>query len=386
MWASALYYPYMRVRDTDWLKVAALYWDSMHRFQPHGYDLRDTADGRAFAEAGFLRQLDPSPYARDVALELLGFMRANRQALQRRFSVHNLEPSPAIGRRWGFEGPGWGDSHLGWIHGSKMSYSFAGALADSGLAHIGRGHDAQWVGVHPTLAAAYMLALTSACAAHDQLEPVTDEPVSHLSPASGVESAMRLLSDDAELASYREYGVDTTAGFAMLAIESVVPRDLGAISVERILAIRDKLTEELGTFREFVASQQQELERLASIRADSVRTEALATHLDKEIKRRVERLDRGLRSLGYDTARSLLTTQTVTPPVLAVAGANLADAPPAVATVGAVGLLVGTAWWQLVKNREQQLRASPTGYLLAVKRALKARTVTDRMAKLLRKA
>ena len=34
MWAGALYYPYMRVRDKDWLKAAVLYWDSMRRFQP----------------------------------------------------------------------------------------------------------------------------------------------------------------------------------------------------------------------------------------------------------------------------------------------------------------------------------------------------------------
>jgi hypothetical protein len=385
MWAGALYYPFMRVRNIDWLKVAALYWDSMYRFRPRGYDLRDSVDGRTFAEAGFLRQLDPAPYATDVARDLLNFMRENRPALQRRFRVDSVAASSVEEPRWGTQGPKGNHAGLGWIHASKMSYAFVGALAEFGLARQGRGNDDQWVGVHPTLAGAYMMALSGACAVHDKLEPVTDEPAVRLSPTLGIDSAMRLLGDDASPVSNREHGADATARFAMLAIESVVPRDLGAISAERILALRETLGEELGAFREFVASQQGELDRLAQIRTDSLRAEALATHLDKEINQRIQRLDRGLRSLGYDTVRSLLTTQTIAPPALAVAGANFADAPPAVATAGGIGLLVGTAWWQLVKDREERLRASPTGYLLGVKRALRARTVTGRMAKLLQR-
>lgn len=58
-WAGALYYPFMRVRDTAWLKAAVLYWDSLYRFQPHGYDLRETEDTKALVEADFLRSLNP---------------------------------------------------------------------------------------------------------------------------------------------------------------------------------------------------------------------------------------------------------------------------------------------------------------------------------------
>ena len=46
MWAGALYYPYMRIRDEDWLKASALYWDSLRRFKPTSYRLRDSLVGK----------------------------------------------------------------------------------------------------------------------------------------------------------------------------------------------------------------------------------------------------------------------------------------------------------------------------------------------------
>jgi hypothetical protein len=385
MWAGALYYPYMRVRDPDWLKAAALYWDSMRRFQPRGYQLRETAGSRLFVEAGFLISKDPEPYAIDVTQDLLEFMREHTDTLRRRFNVHRVSVL-AAGPGWGTEGPSRGHKGLGWIHASKMRAEFSGFLADEGLAQIGRGEDSQWVGLHPTVAAAYMLALVGACVEQDQLEPVTDNPNSRLSPTRGVEAAMRLLADDTVDPPGPGHGGEDGAGLAMLAIESVMPRDLASVSVERILTTKDDLGEELATFRNFIADQQPELERLAGIRSLDIRAEAFAAHLNTQVKEPLKRLERGLRLQGFDTVRSLLTVQTVAPPAVLAYAADHADVPPVVTAVGAVGLVVGTAWWQLDRDRKQRVRESPVGYLLSVKRALKARTVTERMAKLLRRA
>ena len=52
-----VYYPYMRIRDESWLKMSALYWDSMRRFKPTRYHLRDSSVGGQFAQAGFLISL-----------------------------------------------------------------------------------------------------------------------------------------------------------------------------------------------------------------------------------------------------------------------------------------------------------------------------------------
>lgn len=44
----------MRIHDEDWLKMSALYWDSMRRIKPAHYHLRDSSVGKQFAQAGFL--------------------------------------------------------------------------------------------------------------------------------------------------------------------------------------------------------------------------------------------------------------------------------------------------------------------------------------------
>ncbi len=79
-------------------------------------------------------------------------------------------------------------------------------------------------------------------------------------------------------------------------------------------------------------------------------------------------------------------SRTFTPPAVVTAVADQTHAPPAVAAVGAVGTLIGSAWWQLAVDRRQLLRESPVGYLLSVKRALKPRTVVERKAELLTRA
>lgn len=78
--------------------------------------------------------------------------------------------------------------------------------------------------------------------------------------------------------------------------------------------------------------------------------------------------------------------QTVTPPAAVAYVADQVHAPPAVAAVGAVSTVIGSAWWQLARDRKQQMRDSPVGYLLSVKRALKPSAIVERKARLLAKA
>jgi hypothetical protein len=385
VWAGALYYPYMRVRDKDWLKAAVLYWDFMRRFQPIDYVLRDSPESERLIEAGFLRSLDPEVYAVGINRDLLEFIRDNVETLRRRFGIRDTQITEA-GPGWGTEGPWRRSKGLGWIHASKMIPELSGFLVDEGLAHIGRGDDHRWVGVHPTVAAAYMLALAGECAGQEQLAPVTDNPSPLLSPTEGVAAAIRLLTDgsvDAHDSRDRRYDV---AGFAMVAIESVMPKDLSAISVDRILDVKDKLEEELATFRMFVAGQQEALQQLARISSRDIRADAFAKHIDTEIKKPLERLERGLNRLRLETIRSLLTMQTLAPPAAVTYISGQAHTPPAVATAGAVGAVIGSAWWQLARERKQQIHESPVGYLLSVKKALKPGIVVQRRARWLAKA
>lgn len=382
MWTGGLYYPYMRVRSQHWLKASALYWDSMRRFQSVGYFLRDSRASMEFSEAGLLKSVHPERYSANVSADLMRFIQANLAMLRDRFSVDAALIEVGASPNWGADGPKYGDKRLGWIHSRKISNEFAHFLVGEGLGEIGRGADVQWVGLHPTVAAAYTLALTSSCAKHEKLEPVTDNPSPFLSPAVGVAAAIRLLASGHPDAHLEEPRYDVP-DFVMLAIESVVPDHLEEIEVDRILEIKNRLQEELTIFKEFVENQRRDLEGLSVIASDEIYAEAFAAHVNSAIRGPLERLERGYKLCKFDTVRSLLTLQTFTPPAAIAEALHLLHTSSVLTAVGGVGVLAGNAWWQLREERRQLIHDSPVGYLLSVKRALTARTAIERKAQLL---
>jgi len=64
---KALYYPYIDIRNSDWLKTAILFWDSVATIVPesieHPYD---TPDSEFLAGIGFLQPFHVSPTERSV--------------------------------------------------------------------------------------------------------------------------------------------------------------------------------------------------------------------------------------------------------------------------------------------------------------------------------
>jgi hypothetical protein len=382
VWEGALYYPYMRIRDENWLKLSALYWDSMRRFKPTRYHLRDSSVGGQFAQAGFLISLDPERYAENVSNELLAFMMQHTETLQRKYSIQAALDTPS-GPGWGTEGPRGRNRNLGWIHSQKIRQGYRNFLIGEGLGQVGRDADDQWVGLHPTMAAAYMLTLVGTCADSEGLNPITDYQAPFLPPTTGVESAIRLLTADTSLFQDLDHPSDDAVNFAIAGIQIVKPRNLGKISVERILDTKNKLEEELTTFRNLVARQQLELKRFASTQSDDIRAEAFTAHLDSEVKKPLERLERGQRLLGFDTVRSLLALQTLTPPAAVLGIEAGTHHGPVVTAIGTTVTLVGSAWWQLKRDRQRQVRESPVGYLLSVKRELGPRTFAERAAQTL---
>jgi hypothetical protein len=59
MQKPALYFPYVHIRDDEWLKAAALYWPSVHRLVPHGYAKHDSVTAQVFMDARILRDEEP---------------------------------------------------------------------------------------------------------------------------------------------------------------------------------------------------------------------------------------------------------------------------------------------------------------------------------------
>ena len=59
MQRPGLYFPFIHVRDDEWLKTAALYWPSVRRLVPRGYSKHDSPTAQTFFDAAILRDETP---------------------------------------------------------------------------------------------------------------------------------------------------------------------------------------------------------------------------------------------------------------------------------------------------------------------------------------
>jgi Family of unknown function (DUF6236) len=397
--APGLYFPYIHIRDEAWLKAAALYWPSVRRLVPAGYVKHDSPTARVFADAGVLQDEHPQ-YLIDNSHELLTGLREHADALVREFSVQRAfneqrhrpdVPQVSVP----FE-----HRALGWIHVTKFPARLVKHLIDLGLARSGRhiplgqlGPDGldlgwaasnrgpEWVGMHPALAGAYMTVLATDVSERAGFQPLTDQTDLRLAtPNADVQAALRLLVGREVRADTDLAQADSTAEYVALALQYAYPAHLDDVSAQRILECRDKLADELATFRQYVASQREEWAQLAGIRVGLRRAEAFACHVQDTAEGPLRKLERGLSLIKLEPTRSLVLTTAFVPP--AVAG--LAVRNPVTGIAVGVAAAMGSAWWQVETIRNQARAASPVGYLLDIRDQLTPKTVTARIRRILR--
>lgn len=387
---AGLYFPFVHIRDDDWLKAAALYWPSVRRLVPRGYAKHDSPTSQAFVEAKILRDEDPRFLLESTTWDLLQTLRENAERLVHRYSLEHAY-ADWDGQQWtDGSGPDAEVPQLGWIHATKFPDHVVDYLSEKGLAQRGRpsenewhrhGPRENWIGLHPALASAYMTALAAQVSQRAHFQPLTDQTDLRIAtPSEDVEAAMQLLlgRDEHEQRppAALTHGVET---YTMLALQHARPANLESIPAEKIVECRENLADELATFREYVAEQQTELANLATIPIEQRKLEAFAEHIEQTVELPLQRLEKGLRLHKLEPTRSLVLTGSFTPP--AVVGA--AEISPAAATaVGAV-VAVGSAWWQVRKIREDARAASPVGYLLDVRDHLTPKTLAARIRKVL---
>jgi hypothetical protein len=207
MQKPALYFPYVHIRDDEWLKAAALYWPSVHRLVPHGYAKHDSATAQVFVDEEILQDEEPGELLGTSELgtsewDLSQALSDNAELLVDQFSVERAR-TDWDGRRWAEAGgPDWELPALGWIHATKFPPDVAKLLSSKGLAARGcremngrdPGHPEDWLGLHPALAGAYMTALAARLSAKAHFEPLTDQADLRIaSPRTDIRAALSLL-------------------------------------------------------------------------------------------------------------------------------------------------------------------------------------------------
>jgi hypothetical protein len=386
-----LYFPYIRVRDDEWLKVAALYWPSVRRLVPSGYSKHDSPTARFFADAGLLEDEDPKDLLIYVTIDLEEMLSENLELLRRDFSVKRALAN--------WDGQPWAERMasdretpaLGWIHATKFPAKTVDSLVNAGLARRGRsvtprhyaGDPEDWIGLHPALANAYMTVLAERLSAQAGFEPLTDQVDLRVATPSGdVEAAMNLLLGRRRLAA--DPVAASMESYVFLALQHARPKNLTSASAKKIVKCRKNLAGELATFRNHVSSMRDELVELAALPIERRRLESFAAHVQQNIELPLQELEKGLRLHKLEPTRSLVLSGSFAPP--AALGAGLAaggvTSPTAAAAAGAV-VAVGGAWWQVSKSRTNAKASSPVGYLLDVRDHLTPKTLTARARKIL---
>lgn len=381
MQEPGLYFPFIHVRDDDWLRGAALYWPWIERLSPDGYRKHDTQTAQEFVEAGVLRDQDPG-WLIDYHLQwdLFEALRRNRRRLQADFSIQRAYQD-WDGRPWGTPENSAHAEQLGWIHFSKISPDVEDYLVRHDLAARGRGsvrtmRDDEWIGLHPALTGAYMTALTGQIGVRYARQPVTDQTDLRTATLNTeVQSALNLLigSD-----SVRPGPQEALNDYLILAFQCVLPENLAAVPAAKIIECRTALEGELQAFRDHVQAQQSKLHEEAALPGTRRRMQALCEHVEQSIEVPLRELEKGLRLHKLEPVRTIMVGAATAAGT--DAGEHAMHAPSVHGATTALAAIVG-AWWEIGSLRRAAKGASSVGYLLDVRDRLTPKTLRDRIQK-----
>lgn len=373
-----LYYPYFHVRDDSWLKAAALYLPQVARVRPPGYPVHDSPVAAALrAELDFLRDVDPGPWAGDVAEEFLGLVQGREPELLERYRV---PPVPYAGFGREVDNPWFQDeTRFAWMHTSQLAPSvyhlhpLIEYLRDIGLALNPRfdpltgTRDDHWVGMHPHLVAVYACALANRIADANALTPVTHDPGLFALP--GGWSVDQLGAALLEAGGRPAAGEPASTLYASAAVQAVVPADLEHVTVEQIVRARRTLAAEFEAFRAHVAALGEDFARLDGVEDRGILRSRLDAMVDRDLTRPAAELERGLRSLGMQPVRAVLGMKSVELPVVAALAAEAASVSPLAGAGGAVAVQLVAAT-RTARREAAERRTSAAGYLLGLRREL----------------
>lgn len=383
----ALYYPYIHVRDNAWLKYAALYWPKLGRVRPRDYPTNDSALARKLAdELGWLVDVSPDPAVAAVSHPFLGLLQRHSASLHRRFALERIDGWAA--HRWsgdhsaggnaGQAGEGYDlDQRLGYVHLAKVSEQLADQVVAAGLAVRRPGRGGMWLGMHPQLANVYTCALTERLASIDLLHPVTDQPLPHVALSGWTTDRLAEVLLGESLGSPKPG--DVIDAFVLMSFETVVPGNLDAVPIDKIIEIRRQFGPELDAFRQHVATAVEGLTRLNDVPDAAVFQAYVRDAVEGAVRSKLDDLRRKLRGLNVTPARALMNVKSLAPPTLVGIAANAAGVSPAVTAPAVLAATVVGVAANLRQDRRAAIAESPVGYLFHVDRKLNPAGLLDRV-------
>lgn len=374
MASSALYYPYIRPRDDEWLKTAALVWHHVARIVPPAYRPRDSHTARVLESERILISEDPEKYARQIQPNFLRVLIDHSDELRRRYSLDQFDLPELV--RWRQHRrrteDGWGRREsaprgVAWIHTTKVAYSLTSALEDVGLAV----HAGSWLGVHEQIARVYMAALAGELARSGNFDAVTDQPdAAVLSGAWGHDELITALLEP--IGQSTEYTADESEWrLALCAIELVAPAGVSSLPVEDVVELRAKSGSAFQAFRLKLDSLHPTLlSRLEGVTDRGQMQRIISEVRDEHFRSELNNLRSRLRSANI---LALSRTMAVQISIPAMAGEVVTQATgiPLLGLGVGVTLAVGGVAASLASRVQDARRDSPGTYLFDIERRLR---------------
>jgi uncharacterized protein DUF6236 len=370
---QALYYPFIHFKHDGWVKLAALYWDNLGRIVPNDYVTDDSETVKALGS--FVEILRPDAVGPEFGKPFVDFIAQYGPKLSEKYALSLRKDWPALPEtqrppRPG--GPSGSDPRLGYIYYAKISDDVYLALKDSKLASTDdRG--SSWIGMHPRLAWVYMTALAEHVSGKRGLRPLTDDTRDHVALSGlSTERLAQALLEDVSLVDAKPTATEIETILVSVAFRAIVPKDLAGLSVDKILAFREKYPKERASFQEAVAELLKSREWLASISDRDVLEQRLRDEYDKIWAAKLEELREKLTEVGIDTMWSCFNVKGTLPAGVAGAAAALALAlNPIAAATAAVALGVIPVLRDKHKAATEALKASPMSFLYRMEQDLK---------------
>lgn len=415
----ALYYPYFRVRDERWLKVAALYWPKIVRMIPEDFHGADTDAVRALTdELGIVERHPPGPSVDNVTSLFMDLLAEHGAALNAEYGLRIDHTELAWSERASSivrNNPRREDCELAILHKGQVHPALISAFVDCGLAldwartfralvdfllrsgevsgDVGEDvyelllgshrqgtrvvDERDWLVMDATLVSAYSSVLAEDFANANQLRLTTDRPdmyaMTNRLTSEGLAAA--LLEYSGPLAG-SPMEPDLAEVLAFMTLQLVVPADIHLVPISKIIEVRRRYGDEFLAFGQAIEEAGVALAELSSVRDAAVLEGYLRDEVESRFVRPAEQLRKQLRSLSLDAAAATINVKTELPAALGLVGGAQLSGHPLVAGTLAAALGVLSVGRNARRQRATAMQVAPVpSYLLHIQAQLNPRDI-----------
>ncbi len=363
----ALYYPHINLSNKNWIKHALLFWDSISRIVPQSIEPSDGEDIiKIKYESEFIKDYIPERW--DTTSTFLRFSEDLLPMLESERYFHERFLQIARNRR----------NHLidyrdrrnfftdivetsgSYIHIEKIHSDLKNYLFEIGLAIPGRNEWESWVKIDNEIGFLYMTYFAKTISMRKSLPIVTDIEQS-FSASIYFDSLINL-----------DYNNQFEYKIGNLLIETIVPKNINNVPLDKILEIRNKYDDERTLFFN-------EISNLSSTIPTIDNADALKDVLNQQSKiilKETKNLEKLYNSYRIETANKFLTVSV--PSTLASLSEYIPNqAKPLLAAGGLLFGLVSAA--NAVKRDKLELNNNPKSYLLNLKSELSGENLFNKV-------